>query len=197
MTFHIILGIVTPTDELIFVQRCSYTNQPDNVHSSFHWWNLQNIQRLCKEKIGQRLQNWYPQGISHWYKKRWWGTMISQWYPTDIYIYTYKRPAFFMVQPAFFCRAGLVVPEGWRIEYGPRGKSQQAQRLGVLPWNGLHGIHGMDQLVPLLDFTNLSSINFYPVVRRERFGARGIHIPYIFPIQWGASWSYESSFPTI
>jgi len=25
-----------------------------------------------------------------------------------------------------------------------------------------------------------------PVVWRERFGARGIHIPYIFPIQWGA-----------
>ena len=28
------------------------------------------------------------------------------------------------------------------------------------------------------------------MVRRERFGARGIHSPYIFPIQWGASWSY-------
>ena len=26
----------------------------------------------------------------------------------------------------------------------------------------------------------------YPVVRRERFGARGTHIPYIFLIQWGA-----------
>ena len=26
----------------------------------------------------------------------------------------------------------------------------------------------------------------YLVVRRERFGARGIHLPYIFPIQWGA-----------
>ena len=23
----------------------------------------------------------------------------------------------------------------------------------------------------------------------------GIHIPYIFRIKWGASWSYESSFP--
>ena len=26
----------------------------------------------------------------------------------------------------------------------------------------------------------------YPVVRRERFGARGIYIPYRFPIQRGA-----------
>ena len=33
-------------------------------------------------------------------------------------------------------------------------------------------------------------ITCYPVVRRERFGARGIHIPYIFPIQWGAVRSY-------
>jgi len=30
----------------------------------------------------------------------------------------------------------------------------------------------------------------YPVVRRERFGARGIHIRYRFSIEWGASWSY-------
>ena len=28
------------------------------------------------------------------------------------------------------------------------------------------------------------------MVWKERFGAMGIHIPYIFPIKWGASWSY-------
>ena len=28
------------------------------------------------------------------------------------------------------------------------------------------------------------------MLRRERFGARGIHIPYIFPIEWGAGWSW-------
>jgi len=27
-------------------------------------------------------------------------------------------------------------------------------------------------------------------VRRERFGARGVYIPYNFPIQWGAIRSY-------
>ena len=38
---------------------------------------------------------------------------------------------------------------------------------------------------------------YYPVVRMELFGARGIHIPYIFQIQGDAGWSYESSLPTI
>ena len=33
---------------------------------------------------------------------------------------------------------------------------------------------------------------------REQFGAFGnSRIPYKFPMEWGASWSYESSFPTI
>ena len=30
----------------------------------------------------------------------------------------------------------------------------------------------------------------YSVLRRERFGARDIHIRYIFPLKWGAGWSY-------
>ena len=35
--------------------------------------------------------------------------------------------------------------------------------------------------------------SFYAVVRRERFGTRGVHIPYD---SWGASWNYELSCPT-
>ena len=30
----------------------------------------------------------------------------------------------------------------------------------------------------------------YAVVRRERFGAKGIHIAYLFPTPWGAVRSY-------
>ena len=44
------------------------------------------------------------------------------------------------------------------------------------------------ELQVLLDVEMLGkSGSIYPCVRRERFGARGIQIPYIFPIQWGAN----------
>ena len=43
----------------------------------------------------------------------------------------------------------------------------------------MHGSHGA-----LEDLKSLAAF-VYPVVRRERFGARGTHIPYRFPIQWG------------
>lgn len=38
-------------------------------------------------------------------------------------------------------------------------------------------------------------LNDYPVARRERFGGKGIHIPYIFPIQWGAHAELQIEFP--
>ena len=57
-----------------------------------------------------------------------------------------------------------------------------------------------------VNFPRKKSIT-YPVVncRREQFGARGIHIPYIFPIAYSYSlypvvlepMSYELSFPSI
>ena len=53
-------------------------------------------------------------------------------------------------------------------------KSQAAEQNLRLPLRGLE----YSELICL--------VVCYPVVRREGFGVWGIHLPYVFPIQWGA-----------